>query len=368
MTIPVRSSVGGSIDSFDFTTAMISAGAYTLPSWMAIACATTGRTSQQSASTIRTGYGANAARARSVDGAAFGLSVESARANQSPHDASAWPTQAGTVAISAATDPAGASTNVVFNDTDAAVASFRGEAITATAGTICVSAWTKNTTAQAGTINSNLTDIANAGAIPLTGGDTDWVRREVAGTTAGGSHFAVVQPRIIDVQTGPVSVYSFQMEAGLYPGSAIGPGVSRAADVLSLSSPALVAPGGFFDATIVVAPNYTQAEQGSDHDLLFFDTNNRVFVKASDHKIYLRIGGVDVVSSALTWSRNQAITVHASHLAAGRALVVSGATSGNGTTTGTAVAAITLPATAYVLGNASGAQECSDLRALGFVA
>ena len=63
-----------------FTAANVSSlvtGLTTLPGWMTITCATTGRTSQTSASTIVAGLGANAARARNA-GSGTGLSVENA--------------------------------------------------------------------------------------------------------------------------------------------------------------------------------------------------------------------------------------------------------------------------------------------------
>lgn len=349
------------VTPIDFGVQAKSAGVFTgVPAWLAIACASTARSVQQSASAIVAGLGANAFRAYSVNGSTFYLLAEGARTNQSPHDASAWPNQAGTVAISAGTDPAGNSTNVVFNDTDAASASFRGESVTVAAGATCVSAWTQNASALAGTLNNNITGFAVN--IPLNGNDVAWVRREAVGTATAGAYFQVAQPRTTANQTGPISVYGYQIEAGKYPGSVLGPGVSRAADVASSASPSLLCPGGFFHVKGSFAPLYASTEQGVDHDIFFLDSSDRLFLRQSDNKLVLRIGGADLVSAALGQSRNQLVTyeiIHSPRL--GRRLIVNGTA-----TTGSVASAVSLPATLYIGGGSSGAEEGLGLGAIGF--
>jgi hypothetical protein len=204
--------------------------------------------------------------------------------------------------------------------------------------------------------SQNITEVA--AAITST-----WTRFANTGTGDGATN---LQHRLDDgvALNSAFSCYLFgsQSEVGAYPSSFIVG--ARAADVLTVAAPAQIARGGFFDISLVVAPHYTQAEQAADHNLVYFGSNDRAFIRQSDHKVVLRIGGADVVSSALTWSRNQALTVRVRHLASGRTLTVSGATSGSGSTTGVAVSAITLPATAYLLGGATGAEESADLQAL----
>lgn len=107
-----------------------------------------------------------------------------------------------------------------------------------------------------------------------------------------------------------------------------------------------------------------------DSPLLWWDASNQIFLRQADAKLCVKIGGsVALASAALTWSREQALTLGV-HLAPGGALTLSvaGATTGNGTTTAAGVAAFTTQATAYLLGTSAGAQECTDLRALGFYA
>ncbi len=192
-----------------------------------------------------------------------------------------------------------------------------------------------------------------------------WKRfdRTCALTGAGNGHW------IQRVSGNHKGLYCYlQTEGGKYPTSAFpaaAANASRAADVLSVASPSNIAPGGFFDIDLTVAPNYTNAEQAVDHNLIYFDANNRVYVQQSSSKIVLRIGGADVLSSALTWSRETAIRVRAKHTARGRQLVITGATTGNGDTgTQSPSSAISLPATAYLLGISTGAEESSDLRDL----
>jgi hypothetical protein len=374
VTIPIRTH-SPLLEMFDFTTATVTNGVFALPSWLAIACATTGRTIQTSATTVRTGLGANAARARSVDGVAFGLSVEASLVNHvaSLDTISAIWAFANSAALGAGTlaGPDGSTaheltwTTANFSVGAPAAAGFSvvGAGLPARA-----SIWAQ------GDVSTSIQSYDSASAAwttTLAISASAWSRIDSGIASGGGSGSFSAWGDASFSLAGKAFLWGPQLEQRLYPSSYMpspSGGATRAADVLSIPSPTLVAPGGFFDMTLTVAPNYSQAEQGADHDLLFFDSNNRVFIQQSTHKIVLRIGGVDVLSSALAWSREQGLTVRAAHQASGRTLTVSGATSGNGTATGASAAAITLPATAYMLGNASGAEECADLRSVGFSA
>lgn len=357
--------------ALNFTNAARVGGAFTLPTWLAITCATAGRTSQTSASAIATGFGANAARARSADGTTWGLSVEASRKNNNVDtrldQAGVWSRASfGTGTVVAATGPSGASDAYLL--TNDGTAGFIVATLTLPTATMVMSVWELVNAPAPGAAVARVN--ANAGSMLIDRGTVDaaFVRRDISGAVTAGNFNSVLQPRAL-AAAGSLTLYGYQIETGKYPGSVIptaGAAVTRAADVLSVASPSVIAPGGFFDLTIVVAPNYATAEQAADHDLLFFDTNNRVFIQQSTAKVVLRIGGADVLSSALTWSREQGLTIRAAHKASGRTLTVSGATTGNGTATGGAASAISLPGTAYLLGNASGAEECSDLRSVLF--
>lgn len=364
--------------AFDFTTAAISGGLFTLPPWLAIACATTGRTSQTGPATLRTGFGANAPRARSVDGSAWGLSVESARTNlclrsSELSNSGVWGANAG-VTISADTtdvaDPAGANlADKIAYTTGGGAGGYRfvqnvlspsGNGVSYTA-TLWARLLSGSTTFR---YTQNLATLF--AEMTASGAWSRWERNN-----AGDGSSTLQQAMYADAATDAAFAlygYGAQTEVGKYPSSLVptaGATVARAADVHSIPSPALIAPGGFFDATMVVAPNYAHAEHGVDHDLINFGTV-RAYLNASDHKVYLHTGGLDVASSALTWSRDQALSLRLVHARSGRRIEVSGATTGNGITTGGADASFSLPGTAYLIGSSSGAQECADLRFVQF--
>lgn len=355
--------------AFDFATAARSAGAFTLPPWLAIACATTGRTVQESASTVRTGLGANVARARSVDGSSWGLSVEAARTNLVGTIAAADGTVTWTATGQA--DPAGGTSGARLQYSGAG--SLGGARVFESLGTsgngtrYSVSTWWR---VLSGFNKLSLDENLGGAAPASTTIGAAWQRNDAGGTGDGATGLIlVVYGDTVSNAAVDAGFFGTRVEAGAYP-SSVHAGV-RAADVLSIPTPALVAPGGFFDLRLTFAPNYAHGEHLNDHDLFYLGANDRVFLRASDHKLVLRIGGANVESSALTWSREQALTIRAAHLPAtrspaGRTLTVTGANSGNGSTTGAVAAAVTLPGTAYLLGSNTGPQECSDLRRVDF--
>jgi hypothetical protein len=198
-----------------------------------------------------------------------------------------------------------------------------------------------------------------------------WHRIEAVATYSATNATATIVPcNASATSQGKVDAAWLQLEDGLYPTSAIataGAAAARAADVLSLSSPSTIAPGGFFDLDLTFAPHFATAEQGVDLNLFYLDASNRVFLRQSDAKIVLRLAGANnAVSSALTWSRNQALRIRARHTPREQVLEVFQATSGNGAASASVAAAISLPATAYLLGSSTGAEESSDLRAVRF--
>jgi len=340
------------------------AGAFTLPAWLAIVCSSTGRTSQISASAIRTGFGANAARARSADGTHWGLSVEKQNSNVSPKSQTidTWTHFSTTYTADTHVAPDGMTTA----DTLAWAANNRYATPGGSgSGNACLSIWAR--TATTGT-QVRILDGIGATATKTLSLTSAWQRGDLA------ANFTSVDLGVgtftTNIPNGDAAVWGGQLESGLYPTSYIpttSGTVTRNADVLSIPTPAGISPNGFVDVDLTWVPHYAQSEQGVDHDLLFFDSSNRLYVQQSTSKIILRVGGSNVLSSALTWSRNQALRIRAQHRSNGRTLVVSGATTGDGTTTGGAQSAISLPGTAYLLGNASGGQECSDLRSILFM-
>jgi hypothetical protein len=142
---------------------------------------------------------------------------------------------------------------------------------------------------------------------------------------------------------------------------------TRDAERLSVAAASDVAPGGWFHVVLVFAPNYASGEQGADHDLLFFDAQNRLFVRASDSAIVLQAEGTDMLEMpGLTWERNQELTVEVISTEAGRTLRVAGADGGEASANDTAAGAVPVEGPLHLLGDATGSQECADLRAITF--
>ncbi len=339
-------------------------GLVTLPSWLTITCATTGRTSQTSASTIKAGFGANAARARNAGGG-IGLSVENAMTNGNwrSNTLGSWNQQAG-VAITenVVVGPDGA---LVADELDVSLAADGTGAYVASDARAIVktqSVWgLQSGGACTMTISNPQTGVPSVDIVlgtswsrfecsaPVNAGTGVWLRRKPSGTNKGYFCYA-------------------QSEEHAYPTSALpaaGVDVARAADVLSCTA-SVIAPGGFFDVLLVVAPNYANDETSVDHDLFYLDANNRLYFDASDEKVYFHFGGAaDLSSAALTFDRETELIVRASYRASGRRLTIYSAdyaTTVYDSGSQAAGAAISLPATAYLLGDNTGAQECADLR------
>jgi hypothetical protein len=168
-----------------------------------------------------------------------------------------------------------------------------------------------------------------------------------------------------------VHLWGEQIEYGRYPSSNIlnvGTQLTRAADVLTVGTPTNVAPGGFYDVQMVVAPNYAQNEPAADHPWLFFGAGSQLYYKQSDSKLYLQVpGAADIASGALTFARDTGLRVRATHRKGGRRLQVwNDATGASIYDSGpqAAASALSLGANVGVLGGASGATECADLRSM----
>lgn len=156
----------------------------------------------------------------------------------------------------------------------------------------------------------------------------------------------------------------FQLEVGAFPSSPIETTtayVTRGADILTASVSDI--PEWMVDGrwTFDVAPIFSSAEgivHATDQCLFAYsDTDSeRVFLVVSGGSLYLRVtsGGVTkVTSNALTFSAHQKLTVILDGVAG--SISVSGATTGNGTVTGSAWTR-SVGTTLYV-GNRQGAAQ-----------
>jgi hypothetical protein len=176
----------------------------------------------------------------------------------------------------------------------------------------------------------------------------------------------------------PVSfvAYGAQVEpTGAYPSSYIKTGnapVTRSAEKLYSSSTKELLPNGYFKVTMKVAPNFNMAdtitEQSvSEYHLLFLEPNSRLYLKQSDRKLYLEVENVLVFSNPLSFAREQEISITVeSREGMPISLTVEGAYEGNGTFTGDVAGPVNTSLPLYILGNDSGAEECSDLRFIQF--
>ena len=346
-------------------------GLLTLPAWLSIACATTGRTSQVSATSLVRGLGANAARARNV-GNGWGLSVECARTQMCYQSESFTGAQWGTGTATVTTgqvDPAGgtlatrfASSGGQFSNYSASPGSWR-----------VTSAWVKGVAGSA-----PYGHFRSANAAPwydVVSGQ--WTRVDIV-NAADAVGTPNVEMRNIPAGAGLISgattvdVCFCQCEAGVaYPSSylpnTLAATAPRAADVVTAQTSAVMV-GGYYDISLGFSPNYASNETVADHQLLWIDANNGVYFKRSDRKLYLKSAGVTIASSsALTFQRNDRFIVDAKHTAKERRIRLRNATtaailydSGSLST----AAALSPGATIGILGTTTTTTECADLQAL----
>lgn len=334
-----------------------------LPEWMAIACATTSRTSQTSATTIVPGFGANAARGYSVDGTAWYLLGENAGANllTKTETFGSWNIiSTGSVTADTLAAPDGATTadTLTWPGNDKGIYALQNSP----ANTKGVSTlWMQK---QGSNTQLGQWDVATGYYNKLHTLTTSWARGEKAfAGNASGTYFGFGSWGGNPIGSGTAYIWGAQVEDGVnYPSNYM-PGdtsaFTRAADVMTLAGSAF-GTFGLFDFNMVLAPLYANGEQAGNHTLFDFnDGLTKAILRQSDNKVVFTVnGGTSMVSSALTWSRNQAITIRCTNKkTTSQSLIVSGATTGNGTTTGGAGVRVTIPSTIYLGGGSSGCEE-----------
>jgi hypothetical protein len=358
---------------FDADSAEPAAGELELPAWLQLRCPTTERSVQVSATAVVAGLGVNSPRAFSRDGSSFGLLVEPAATNLvANQDLTTW-TDANTPILSAATTPAGTIESVEVEDDNAAAAEYKR--LIGVIGTLdnlqnyTASVWSWMLDADDGDGSFAVT---KGGTSYLSVGhftpDSDWTYRTQTAAVSGGSGAgeARAQPRSTPgTAVGAARFWGMQLEQRNYPTSFIGADdatFTRAADVLRAEGTDVL-PHGWLDFEIAYRPHYAW-DEGGDHNLVYIDADNRFFWQISSSKFVLRVGGVDLLSESVNFSRHQELTLTVSHTAAGRSIAVAGADFGNVEATDTALAAIAVPAWVYFLGSSSGADHGADLRGL----
>lgn len=340
-------------------------GELPLPIWMRLRCATVGRTSQNSASTVRTGFGANAARGFSRDGASWGLLLEPSGSNLiDEQDLSAFSAVNGAT-VASATGPDGVSGSFEATDPNGAAVSRLDHSLTpgSVVADHTLSAWHQvMTTDPLQDSRIQYADGVWEPSIVLVSAAGAWSRSdETVPEIASGS--LSITPRSGNPgDTGATRWWGLQLEESAYPTSFMADAASlvRAADVLS-ASPRAVVPGGFLTPTLRYRPHYAHDETSSDHTLIYIDDENRLRFRSIDQRMVLTLGGEDIESDALTFSRHQEIEVEVYHSEDRVRLRVAGATTGNGNTVADGQGPILLPSVVYLMGGASGSEEGSDL-------
>jgi len=358
--------------TFDVEVTLPVGGEFDLPPWLEIECPTTDRTARQGVATIGGSYGADAARMYRADGDAYGLLVEPARVNYlhraTDADLAPWAIDVGSgivVTADAAVDPIGVLVDADEIDfTPAAVG--QGIYDDDTTGPDGPQTWSVTHWIQrSGALDVTVTMENEAGVVgtfPFVAGAV-WSIAQWTETVGPGIE---MKPYITKTVNNTIFLWGSQKEVGAYPTSLIlttGADKTRAVETLKVNdASACLIDGGYFEVVLKVAPLYANNEPTGDHDLVWFDADNRLFYRASDNKFVLRLDGVNLESGACTFSRDQKLTITASHLQWKSELTVAGATAGNGTTTATAQAALVLTSEyVYILGNASGTQEGAAL-------
>lgn len=362
----------GGASSFAMTFDEPEDGTYALPSWLAYASPTPGRTSQVGPSTVQTGYPPDVPRARNV-GVGWGLSLEPRRTNLVPtQDFRAWLDGGATVAE--ATGPDGMPCACELADDDAQQKTFVYTMVDgyAVGQPHTLSAFTQLLPPAPPPEGMALVNPNQGGPPPiqLYLVDEDWTRRDSTGAAVVPSSPLAIDPRLVPPSdTGAVRVWGLQMEAGEYPTSVIptdGAPATREADSLWSPAVAEIAPGGWFHASIVLAPSYAWGEAAGRHDLLYFDADHRVSLEPNG-VVSLVIAGDALATKQLTWVRNQVIAIDVRSTPDARSISV--AVQGGTADAVSAPPASALPAVEklFLLGDAGGAQEAADLRSLAFL-
>jgi hypothetical protein len=349
---------------------------YELPAWLSFESPSSDKTTQTGPNTLEEGFGPDVPRARRNAGP-WGLSVESARTNIVTDSATWGPAPSGTwvngdmIRTNGQAGPSPAMDAVQF-ESQAGTGHYSAYFDMAS-GPFVATTWAKGV--GAAPVHSCF---ATCQGVLIN--STNWARY-ISACTSSVTTFVRLETRAYGFPTDPCPLiasatttvtYGLQIEAAGYPSSFIPTGNSpttREAERLFIDNPDAYFPGGFYSVDIVFAPLYgaTDLAMGAQHDLLFFDTNDRIFIErgAGGSRFCLASSGEpSVCTGALAWTAEEEILVEATSTGSERTLSVT--IEGQVPVTppaGTAAAAISLGSTVELLGDGSpGAQESGDLR------
>jgi hypothetical protein len=376
---------------------------YVLPPWLTFTSPTPNRSSQTSDTSLCVGFPANAPRARNVsagpDVTKWGLNIESERTNEVLESDSwhkdvgsdGWKTGGGTVDMALAPDqpdPAMGMNAAKFQSTGVVTGQHsryynaNGRAgSTWVRGEGFMGAGCKNAIGMLETCYAHFR-YKNEHPKYVNVKNTKWMRISVVHAQNSSDAIAFETrdfPVGAGVVMGTVDFYAYgaQVEPdAAYPSSYIPTGASkvkREAEKLYAPTNEKLLPGGLLNVTMRFAPNFASNEQSvNEYRLLQIGDkgtgdNHRIYIKQSDKKVVLKMDSITLESDPLEFAREQELTIMAKTLAGGGAeLTISGATSGNGTTSGGAEVQLPTGEPIFILATDTGAQECSDLRYIKF--
>ncbi|WP_433929683.1 hypothetical protein AB3662_38460 [Sorangium cellulosum] len=361
-------------------------GIYELPRWLTLESPTPEKTVQIGESAIVSGIPADVPRARRTgEDRPWGLSLEGARENRIPlstpgqrpwrviYDAS----------LAEARGPDGemSAGRVSDEDTEQASAAYvpvdRSDGSTST-----ISGWVGDIDGEKGDFAwiraFAFDDAAQADArTKVLAPARAWRRIDFTGVETDRAGQIWLYPAAGEAPRLSAASFAFlNLESARYPSSAIpttGNARRREADVLYANNAEWLIWKGWFKALIELAPNYASGEQLADHDLLYIDPGNRVFLRASDGALVMTAtgarGAATLATEGLSWEREQAFLVELSSSPAGLSLQVTlDGEQEISVDAPAAVGAISVPESGriHILGDPGGSQECADLRRVEF--
>ncbi len=345
-----------------------------IPAWMSVSCASTGRTTQVSASAIVTGLGANVNVGRNSgngDGLSSYASVENINPEAYLRPAGHWGAGDNASIGNGGTAPDGSTTSgrVTFTSGDPPNEFvFAVNNMSVVGGSIYThSIWaygisgTETFVVRFWSAGGGLysSDITASGAWSLFSATS-------AAMAYNSSFAAIIRNGTTDSNCA-VDFYGYQVETGLYPGPLVptsGASATVNANLISCTDPTQIAPSGNYDITMIVRPWYAYNETAGDHWYLYFGAASGLYYKQSDQKFYLQIpGSADIVSSAMSFARNDWLRFRVTHLVSGRRLQIWDAADTVLYDSGvlSAGTALTLGATAGILGTGAATTDHADL-------